>query len=86
MILVSPVHPVAEGDSVTLVCKFKTQNFSSVDFYKNSELIQNGSRRELMISAVSKSDEGVYQCGGKDFQQVSYPSSQSWLSVKCEYD
>ncbi|KAI3376261.1 hypothetical protein L3Q82_016769, partial [Scortum barcoo] len=80
IILVSPVHPVTEGDSVSLSCKTRTENNSSkVDFYKNGKLIQNDTRGELNLSAVSKSDEGFYRCTyfGKE-------SKQSWMSVKCD--
>ncbi|KAI3376255.1 hypothetical protein L3Q82_016768 [Scortum barcoo] len=63
VILVSPVLPVSEGDSVTLGCKLRTENvLSNVDFYKNDKLIQKDTRGELNISAVSKSDEGFYKC------------------------
>ncbi|KAI9522175.1 hypothetical protein NQZ68_038811 [Dissostichus eleginoides] len=54
IILVSPVRPVSEGHAVNLSCKFKTENVYNVDFYKNDKLIQNDTRRELTISAVSK--------------------------------
>lgn len=89
IILVSPVHPVAEGHSVTLGCKLKTETvLSNVDFYKDGQLIQNGTRRELTIPAVSKSDEGFYKCKGKDSPHgwQSWTSPKSWMSVKCEYD
>ncbi|XP_067436910.1 Fc receptor-like protein 5 [Thunnus thynnus] len=78
IILVSPVHPVTEGDSATLGCKLKRgELLSNVFFYQNDKLIQNDTRGELNISAVSKSDEGFYKCkySGKE-------SVQSWLSVK----
>lgn len=84
IILVSPVHPVAEGHSVTLGCKLKTETvLSNVDFYKDGQLIQNGTKRELTIPAVSKSDEGFYKCKGKN---SPHGSPESWMSVKCEYD
>lgn len=89
IILVSPVHPLAEGHSVTLGCKLKTETvLSNVDFYKDGQLIQNGTRRELTITAVSKSDEGFYKCEGKDslHSWQSWTSPKSWMSVKCEYD
>ncbi|KAF3837227.1 hypothetical protein F7725_004711 [Dissostichus mawsoni] len=54
IILVSPVRPVAEGLPVTLSCKLKTGTVYDVDFYKNDKLIQNDTRSELTISAVSK--------------------------------
>ncbi|XP_051255842.1 uncharacterized protein LOC127363446 isoform X2 [Dicentrarchus labrax] len=78
IILVSPVHPVTEGDSVTLGCKLTTEQLlSNVTFYKNNKHIQNGNRTELKISAVSKSDEGFYHCAYSESE-----SPQSWMSVK----
>ncbi|XP_063751200.1 uncharacterized protein LOC134872042 isoform X2 [Eleginops maclovinus] len=80
LMLVSPVRPVAEGRSVTLSCEFKTETVYNVDFYKNDKLIQNDTRREMTIPAVSKSDEGFYKCKRRD--SVYGSTSQSWLSVK----
>ncbi|XP_047216140.1 Fc receptor-like protein 5 [Girardinichthys multiradiatus] len=77
-ILVSPVHPVTEGDPVTLSCRDKELKLlSNVFFYHNYKLLHNDSREELKISAVSKSDEGFYKCkhSGKE-------SLQSWMSVR----
>uniref|UniRef100_A0A3B4YN66 Ig-like domain-containing protein n=1 Tax=Seriola lalandi dorsalis TaxID=1841481 RepID=A0A3B4YN66_SERLL len=66
IILVSPVHPVAEGASVTLSCKLRPENvLSNVIFYKNDKLIQNDTRQELTIPAVSRSHEGFYKCKGE---------------------
>ncbi|CAI5682921.1 unnamed protein product [Oreochromis niloticus] len=76
-ILVSPVHPVTEGASVSLSCSLRTQKIlSNVFFYHNDKLIQNDTRGELKISAVSKSDEGFYKC-----QYSGRESAQSWMSV-----
>ena len=81
-ILVSPVHPVTEGASVSLSCSLRTQKIlSNVFFYHNDKLIQNDTRGELKISAVSKSDEGFYKC-----QYSGRESAQSWMSVKGEQD
>ncbi|XP_019120191.2 titin-like [Larimichthys crocea] len=78
IILVSPVHPVTEGDSVTLGCMLRPgQLLSNVTFYKNDNLIQNNDRAELNISAVSKSDEGFYRC-----EYSGQKSANSWISVK----
>ncbi|XP_034086360.1 uncharacterized protein LOC117555561 isoform X1 [Gymnodraco acuticeps] len=80
IILVSPVHPVTEGDSVHLSCKVKSGSLSSnVYFYRNNTL-QRYTRAEPRISAMSKSDEGFYMC-----RDAEKKSAQSWLSVKCEY-
>ncbi|XP_055362984.1 low affinity immunoglobulin gamma Fc region receptor II-a-like isoform X4 [Betta splendens] len=77
LILMSPVRPVTEGLSVSLSCKLKTgQKPSSVFFYHNEQLIQNDSRVELNISAVSKSHEGFYKCW---YQGTESP--QSWMAV-----
>ncbi|XP_010786406.1 uncharacterized protein, partial [Notothenia coriiceps] len=80
IILVSPVRPVAEGLPVTLSCKLKIETVYNVDFYKNDKLIQNDNRRELTISAVSKSDEGFYKCKQRDSEHRTSP--ESWFSVK----
>ncbi|XP_036002204.1 high affinity immunoglobulin gamma Fc receptor I [Fundulus heteroclitus] len=77
-ILVSPVHPVAEGDPVTLSCRDKQQKLlSKVFFYHNDKLLHNDSREELNISAVSKSDEGFYKC-----QHSGKESPKSWMAVR----
>ncbi|XP_034086275.1 uncharacterized protein LOC117555506 [Gymnodraco acuticeps] len=81
IILVSPVRLVAEGRPVTLSCKLKTETVYNVDFYKNDKLIQNDTRSELTISAVSKSDEGFYKCKQRDSAD-GWTSPESWLSVK----
>uniref|UniRef100_A0AAX7UAM4 Ig-like domain-containing protein n=1 Tax=Astatotilapia calliptera TaxID=8154 RepID=A0AAX7UAM4_ASTCA len=79
-ILVSPVHPVTEGASVSLSCSLRTQKIlSNVFFYHNDKLIENDPRGELKISAVSKSDEGFYKC-----QYSGRESAQSWMSVKAD--
>uniref|UniRef100_A0AAQ4QVY8 Ig-like domain-containing protein n=1 Tax=Gasterosteus aculeatus aculeatus TaxID=481459 RepID=A0AAQ4QVY8_GASAC len=89
VILVSSVRPVTEGHSVTLGCKLRTENLLyNVDFYKNNTLIPNPVRGELLISAVTKSDEGFYKCRGRKSPQglETLTSAESWLSVKCEYE
>ncbi|XP_071371557.1 basement membrane-specific heparan sulfate proteoglycan core protein-like [Centroberyx affinis] len=81
LILVSPVHLVTEGDSVTLGCKSRTGPLrSNVDFYRNDKLIQNETRGEMTIHAVSKSDEGFYQCKYSEYPGTE--SLQSWMAVK----
>uniref|UniRef100_A0A3Q1I0Q1 Ig-like domain-containing protein n=1 Tax=Anabas testudineus TaxID=64144 RepID=A0A3Q1I0Q1_ANATE len=81
MILMSPVHPVTEGQSVSLGCRLKTgQKLSNnVFFYQNDKLLQNDTRVELIISAVSKSHEGFYKC-----QHSGKESPQSWMTVKSD--
>ncbi|XP_008433435.1 low affinity immunoglobulin gamma Fc region receptor II-like [Poecilia reticulata] len=78
LLLVSPVHPVTEGASVTLSCRRRGENkLSGVIFYHNDKLIQNDSRGELKISAVSQSHEGFYKC-----EHSGEVSPQSWMGVK----
>ncbi|KAM9717168.1 Fc receptor-like B [Menidia menidia] len=78
VILESPVHPVTEGASVSLSCRQRRRApLSNVDFYHDAKLVQNGSRAELNISAVSQSDEGFYRC-----EASGRRSAQSWVSVK----
>ncbi|XP_069028233.1 Fc receptor-like protein 5 [Embiotoca jacksoni] len=78
IILVSPVHPATEGSSVILDCKLRTENvLSNVIFYKNDKIIQNDPRGQMIISAVSTTDEGFYKC-----QYSGKESPQSWMAVK----
>ncbi|KAM8864776.1 uncharacterized protein AB9W97_018937 [Spinachia spinachia] len=83
VILVSPVHPVTEGHSVTLGCKLRTEILENVDFYKNDQLISNAGTGELFIAAVNKSDDGFYKCSGRKSPDGSetLTSAASWLSV-----
>ncbi|KAM6949170.1 cell adhesion molecule CEACAM20-like [Aplochiton taeniatus] len=79
VILESPVHPVTEGDHVTLRCKHQNPSLvSKVNFYKDGGLIQNGTSREMTIPAVSKSHEGLYRCGYSDGEE----SPESLLLVR----
>ncbi|KTG31860.1 hypothetical protein cypCar_00027684 [Cyprinus carpio] len=80
VILESPVHPVTEGDTLTLRCLY--QNTSSVlraDFYKDGSLIQIQTT-EMIISTVSKSHEGFYYCKHSERGE----SPKSWISVRGE--
>ncbi|XP_034533084.1 uncharacterized protein LOC117807790 [Notolabrus celidotus] len=78
MILISPVHPVTEGDSFTLGCKLKNGTFNcTVFFFLNDEIIGSGTAGTLKISAASKSDEGLYKCKCGKKQ-----SPQSWVAIK----
>uniref|UniRef100_A0AAQ4Q4P1 Ig-like domain-containing protein n=1 Tax=Gasterosteus aculeatus aculeatus TaxID=481459 RepID=A0AAQ4Q4P1_GASAC len=85
VILVSSVHPVTEGHSVTLGCMLRTKELlDEVDFYKNDKLLPNPLKRELFISAVTKSDEGFYKCRGRNSPPglENLTSAESWLSVE----
>ncbi|XP_056156803.1 uncharacterized protein LOC130130964 [Lampris incognitus] len=81
VILLSPVHPVREGDSLTLVCKHRTSHcLSKVDFYRDNKLIHKGTNDDtagMVIPALSVLDEGFYKCkcNGTD-------SPQSWMAVR----
>ncbi|XP_025761437.1 uncharacterized protein LOC102077115 isoform X3 [Oreochromis niloticus] len=78
IILVSPVHPVTEGEAVMLHCKLRNTTLkSSVLFFRNGSLISNDTIGKLNIPAVSKSDEGFYKC-----EYSGKLSPQSWMSVK----
>lgn len=62
LILQSPVHPVMQGDSITLQCKTKMSDTHSAEFYKDNILIGSGSAGHMTIHHVSKSTEGLYRC------------------------
>ncbi|XP_043087709.1 Fc receptor-like protein 5 [Puntigrus tetrazona] len=79
VILESPVHPLTEGDSLTLCCLYQhstSPNFRA-DFYKDGSLIQSQTT-EMIISNVSKSHEGFYYCKHPEKGE----SPKSWISVR----
>ncbi|XP_036435613.1 Fc receptor-like protein 3, partial [Colossoma macropomum] len=82
VILDSPVHPVSEGDSLTLRCLFRSTKPSNLtaDFYKDGSVLQNQTTGEMIIHTVSKSDEGLYHCKHPEKGE----SPKSWLSVRGE--
>ncbi|XP_073669822.1 Fc receptor-like protein 5 [Paramisgurnus dabryanus] len=81
VILESPVHPVTEGDPLTLRCLYRNKKPSNLraEFYKYGSVVQNQTTGNMMIiPTVSKSHEGFYYC--------KYPergeSPKSWISVR----
>ncbi|KAG9274582.1 sialoadhesin-like, partial [Astyanax mexicanus] len=80
VILESPVHPVTEGDHLTLRCLLRNTKPSDLtaDFYKDGLLLQNQTTGEMIIPTVSKSDEGLYHCKIPEKGK----SPQSWISVR----
>ncbi|XP_060730998.1 immunoglobulin superfamily member 1-like isoform X4 [Tachysurus vachellii] len=78
LILDSPVHPVTEGQPLTLHCLNRSKlSVSGVNFYKNDSILQNQTTGEMIISSVSKSDEGFYHCKHPERGE----SPKSWVSV-----
>uniref|UniRef100_A0AAY5F1C7 Ig-like domain-containing protein n=1 Tax=Electrophorus electricus TaxID=8005 RepID=A0AAY5F1C7_ELEEL len=78
VILESSVHPVTEGDPLTLHCLLHLNITSHLraDLYKDGSLIQTQTAAEITIRTVSKSDEGVYYC--KHPERGDSP--HSWVS------
>ncbi|XP_058655528.1 Fc receptor-like protein 5 isoform X1 [Onychostoma macrolepis] len=83
VILESPVHPVTEGDHLTLRCLYRHTTAPNLraDFYKDGSLIQNQTT-EMSITTVSKSHEGFYSC--KHPERGASP--KSWISVRAPTD
>ncbi|XP_051981503.1 Fc receptor-like protein 5 isoform X2 [Xyrauchen texanus] len=79
VILESSVHPVIEGDTLTLHCLHRSTNSSilTADFYKDRSLLQKQTTGEMSIPTVSKSHEGFYSCKHRERGQ----SPESWISV-----
>ncbi|XP_026075774.1 Fc receptor-like protein 5 [Carassius auratus] len=79
VILESPVHPVIEGDTLTLHCLYQhsTPTNLRADFYKDGSLIQNQTT-EMILTNVSKSHEGFYYCKHSERGE----SPKSWISVR----
>ncbi|KAF5890903.1 Fc receptor-like protein 5, partial [Clarias magur] len=79
VILESAVHPVTEGNLLTLQCLYRAKiSDSRADFYKNNSLFQKQTTGEMTISSVSKSDEGFYHCKHPERGE----SPKSWVSVR----
>ncbi|XP_073712762.1 Fc receptor-like protein 3 [Misgurnus anguillicaudatus] len=81
VILDSPVHPVTEGDPLTLRCLYRYKNSSNLraEFYKDGSVVQNQTTGDMMIiPTVSKSHEGFYYCKYPEKQE----SPKSWISVR----
>ncbi|KAM9501633.1 uncharacterized protein Hap1MRO34_012647 [Clarias gariepinus] len=80
VILESPVHPVTEGNPLTLRCLYRNTNISDsgADFYKDDSVLQKQTTGEITISSVSKSDEGFYHCTHPERGE----SPKSWVSVR----
>ncbi|XP_057202982.1 carcinoembryonic antigen-related cell adhesion molecule 1-like isoform X5 [Triplophysa rosa] len=85
VILDSPVHPVTEGDSLTLHCLYRDKNPSNLraEFYKDGSEVQNQTTGDMMIiSTVSKSHEGFYSCQHPE----RGASPKRWISVTASGD
>ncbi|XP_053359277.1 Fc receptor-like protein 5 [Clarias gariepinus] len=80
VILESPVHPVTEGNPLTLHCLYHNTKISDsgADFYKDDSVLQKQTTGEMTISSVSKSDEGFYHCTHPERGE----SPKSWVSVR----
>ncbi|XP_048126286.1 Fc receptor-like protein 5, partial [Alosa alosa] len=79
VILESPVHPVTEGDPLTLHCRYRHQPSNiSADFYKDGTHLQTSTTGEMTIPAVSKSHEGLYKC--RNLERGESP--EGWVTVR----
>ncbi|XP_076144978.1 basement membrane-specific heparan sulfate proteoglycan core protein-like [Alosa pseudoharengus] len=79
VILETPVHPVTEGDPLTLRCRYRYQPSNiSADFYKDGTLLQTSTTGDMAIPAVSKSHEGLYKCSNPERGE----SPESWVTVR----
>ncbi|XP_030635219.1 Fc receptor-like protein 2, partial [Chanos chanos] len=76
VILESPIHPVTEGDTLILRCKYRYDSSDlRADFYKDDLVLQNQTTGEMTIPNVSKSDEGLYWCKHPERGE----SPKSWI-------
>ncbi|XP_048091903.1 basement membrane-specific heparan sulfate proteoglycan core protein-like [Alosa alosa] len=63
VIIDSPAYPVTEGDPLSLRCVYRSQPADfHANFFKDSLPLKNHTSGEMTITAVSRKDEGYYQC------------------------
>ncbi|XP_076144972.1 basement membrane-specific heparan sulfate proteoglycan core protein-like [Alosa pseudoharengus] len=63
VIIDSPAYPVTEGDPLSLRCVYRSQPAEfHANFFKDSLPLKNHTSGEMTITAVSRKDEGYYQC------------------------
>ncbi|KAL4007841.1 hypothetical protein ACER0C_001693 [Sarotherodon galilaeus] len=79
VILESPVHPVVEGDAVTLHCRnTNTSSNFTADFYKDNFFMGTRYEGKLEIPDVSKSHEGLYKCKIHGVGE----SPETWVAIR----
>ncbi|XP_076019288.1 high affinity immunoglobulin gamma Fc receptor I-like isoform X1 [Genypterus blacodes] len=87
VILESPVRPLMEGDAVTLRCRNSAPSHLPADFYKDGCFFQQSSTAQITISAVSKSDEGLYRCNisgsGQSAESLMMVTERSFRYPEC---
>ncbi|MEQ2176167.1 hypothetical protein GOODEAATRI_025282, partial [Goodea atripinnis] len=78
VILNMSAQPVKEGSDVTLRCiNMNTEKAYNSDFYKDGFLQGTYYETDMILSKVSKSDEGLYKCSISGAGE----SPESWLAV-----
>uniref|UniRef100_A0AAQ6ABJ0 Ig-like domain-containing protein n=1 Tax=Amphiprion ocellaris TaxID=80972 RepID=A0AAQ6ABJ0_AMPOC len=79
VVLESPVHPVMQGDNVTLSCMTKQMSSSFItEFYKDGFSIGRSLTGIISSQNLSRFGDGFYKCSISDVGE----SPESWLSVR----
>ncbi|XP_041959717.1 titin-like isoform X2 [Alosa sapidissima] len=81
VILESPVHPLKEGEKLTLRClgRKSVKSNLSATFYKDGLHVANQTSGTFMLPNISKKDEGSYLCEIEEKWERRSPGS--WVSV-----
>ncbi|KAL1022540.1 hypothetical protein UPYG_G00029050 [Umbra pygmaea] len=79
VIIMSPAHPVTEGEQVVLRCHYSFHKPNRTTFYKDGKEVSSLNVTEMVIDNVTSTDEGFYKCADPEDKSAS---PERWLAVQ----
>lgn len=81
---VEPSFEIEEGKNITLTCNFESNtHLVELRWIKDNNSLSVSQNHHLLLTNVSKDDEGVYVCEVEN--QVGISSDQMEIKVLCKY-